>query len=208
MAFSGNGSLATSEESPQDILNVAGDYGPANSDVRHRFNTDFVIELPFARLGNDGAFTRLLLAGWQTSGLFTANTGGPINVVQTSGFKSSRPDYVGGDAILSNYRDTLQYINPAAFAQVPVAPASGATVRPGNLGRNALYGPGAWNLDLGLAKTLRFTEGVGLQLRADLFNALNHVNYGGVSTNVRNGNFGRVTNGSFRTMQLNMRLSF
>jgi hypothetical protein len=112
MAFSGNGSLATSEESPQDILNVAGDYGPANSDVRHRFNTDFVIELPFARLGNDGAFTRLLLAGWQTSGLFTANTGGPINVVQTSGFKSSRPDYVGGDAVLSNYRDTLQYINP------------------------------------------------------------------------------------------------
>jgi hypothetical protein len=209
MGYSNNGSLATSELSPQDIYDVGGDYGPAPGDNRHRFLTNFVAELPFRKLISGwGRAGTLLFGGWQLAGFFNAISGDALNVVQTSSYKSSRPDYIGGEPILADFRQTLQFLNPRAFVQVPVAPASGAPIRPGNVGRHALYGPNRVNLDLGVAKNLQFTERVNLQLRADLFNAFNHVNYGGVSLNIRNSNFGRLTAGSFRTMQLNMRLTF
>jgi hypothetical protein len=43
-------------------------------------------------------------------------------------------------------------------------------------GRNAFTGPGFWNLDTGLYKKIHFTERYTLQLRAEVFNLLNHAN--------------------------------
>jgi hypothetical protein len=43
--------------------------------------------------------------------------------------------------------------------------------------RNAFRGPGAWNFDLGVNKTFKITERVGLEFRAEAFNILNHHNY-------------------------------
>jgi hypothetical protein len=47
----------------------------------------------------------------------------------------------------------------------------------GSLGRNSLIGPGYRNFDLSLFKTTRITEKVSLQLRAEIFNVLNHPNF-------------------------------
>jgi len=59
-------------------------------------------------------------------------------------------------------------INAAAFS----IPAAGQ----GDLGRNALRGFGATQLDLTLRRQFRFTERLSLQARADFFNILNHPN--------------------------------
>jgi hypothetical protein len=121
---------------------------------------------------------------------------------------NSRPDYIGGSPILSNYSSTLQYLNTAAFAKVPVAAISGGTIRAGNIGRDDVRGPGFWNIDAALSKNFAITERVRLQVRSDLFNSLNHTNLTGVSNNITSGNFGRLTAATARTVQFNARLTF
>ena len=142
------------------------------------------------------------------SGIFTANTGTPLLIFQTSGIENSRPDYIGGDPILSDYRSTLQYLNKAAFTRVPLSPVSNATIRPGNIGAGAVRAPGAWNLDFALAKNFAIGERARLQFRSDMFNAMNHTNLGGIVTEITNPRFGELTSASARVIQLNMRLSW
>ena len=57
-----------------------------------------------------------------------------------------------------DYSKTLKYLNPAAFALVPINPVSRITVRPGNVGNNAIREPGAWNVNFGLSKEFSVTE--------------------------------------------------
>lgn len=204
-----DGDLLLPGPRPQDINNLRAEKGPTPFDLRHNFVTDFLYEAPFLRWsGFTGRTARLALGGWQISGVLRANTGGPVDLSQPSSVPGSRPDYVSGTPINDNYRDTLQYLNPAAFARVPIVAASGATARPGTIGRNALRAPGAWILDTGLAKNFNFTEQVRFQFRAELFNAFNHTNLGGLSTNITAANFGRLTSAAARGIQLNGRFSF
>lgn len=204
-----DGDLLLPDARPQDVNNIAAERGPTPYDVRQRFVSDFLYELPFLRWsGLTGRGPRLALGGWQFSGILSARTGNAFTMTQPSSVPGSRPDYIGGTAINENYRDTLQYLNPATFARVPVISASGATARPGSIGRNALRAPGAWTLDLGLAKNFAFTERWRFQFRAEMFNALNHTNLSGLSANITAGNFGRLTSATSRGVQLNGRLSF
>jgi hypothetical protein len=194
---------------PQDPNNIAPNKGPTPWSTPHRLLVDFVYELPTARLLS-GSARRLLLSGWQVGGIFSAQSGFPlIDILQPSAWPGSRPDYIGGSAVNENYRETRQYLNPAAFARVPVNALSAAPVRPGTLGRGAIREPGLINVDMALTKNVIFTERLRLQLRIDAFNALNHVNYGVVSGNITTGNFGRLTSTrGARQTQLSARFSF
>lgn len=194
---------------PQNSNNIRGDKGPSPFDIRHHFHTDFLYELPLLKLtGGSGAGSRLLLGGWQLSGIYTAETGTPLNVTQSTTYQATRPDYIGGDPYTSDAETTLQYLNKAAFARIPIG-MGGAPLRFGNLGRNALRLPGWWNLDLAIAKNLNFTERYRLQVRCDLFNSLNHTNFSGLTTGIEAGTFGRFTSTrGARTVQFNARLSF
>jgi hypothetical protein len=120
----------------------------------------------------------------------------------------SRPDATGVDPINSNYRQTLQYLNPAAFAKVPLNSRSGATARPGTLGRGAVRGPGSVNFDFALSKTFKITERIKFQFRADMFNGFNHTNFSGLVVDLDNARFGQVTSAGARSIQLNGRLTF
>jgi len=74
---------------------------------------------------------------------------------------------------------------------------------------NALRLPGAWNVDLGLARNLNFSERYRFQIHADLLNALNHTNFSGVDSNIRSANFGKFTaTRGARVIQLNARFTF
>jgi len=185
------------------------DKGPPPSHMRQAFVSDFLYELPILRLtGHKSRGSALLLGGWQFGGILTANSGLPLFIAQGSPFNGSRPDYIGGVAVLDNYRDTLQYVNRAAFQVVPNVRLSGVPERNGNLGRGALRAPGFVGLDLSLSKNLALTERHRLQIRADLFNSLNHTNFTSVSSDVNAANFGRVTGAIARTLQLNARFTF
>jgi hypothetical protein len=80
----------------------------------------------------------------------------------------------------------IQYFDTSVFS----LPAAGTF---GNLGHNALRGPGRDNWNLSLFKTFSFTESSGLQLRLETFNAFNHTQFQNVDTGVQDGRFGQFT---------------
>jgi outer membrane receptor protein involved in Fe transport len=193
----------------QNFFNVKVEKGPTVGDMTHYFASELLYEIPMlASLGN--AVARQALANWQLGGIFKAESGQPLGITQATSLNHQRPDYVlGTNSIEADWRTTGQYLNRNAFAQVPVIAASGAASRPGTLGWGAARGPGAWNLDLSLAKNFTIEERIRLQIRTDLFNALNHVNLTNVSTSINSATFGqlRSTRGQ-RVIQLNGRLSW
>jgi hypothetical protein len=64
---------------PQNPNNLRGAYGPADYDVRHSFNANYVWQLPVQRLLH-GHVWDSLLGGWQISGTIFARTGFPYTV--------------------------------------------------------------------------------------------------------------------------------
>jgi hypothetical protein len=91
--------------------------------------------------------------------------------------QTRRPDLIPGvNPYLGSDR---QFLNPAAFA----IPAPGAF---GNLGRNALKGPDFRQLDFILNKRIRFSETKSLEFRTEVFNILNHANFGNPASTLNN----------------------
>src|SRR5262249_7312592 len=88
-----------------DFLNSSADRGPSTGDITHYFVTEWLYEVPF--LANlKQPIVRHALRGWQISGIFTARTGEALYITQTSAIENSRPDFIGGSAINSDYRQT------------------------------------------------------------------------------------------------------
>ena len=201
----GNGDLTTLDP-PQDPDNLEAERGPSPFDIRHRFASDFLYELPFAQGQGDSVAKRLLLGGWQLGGVLRAQSGAPFSISTPSSIIGQRVDYLGGTPYLDS-ADPLAYLDRSVFAQVPIIPASGASARPGTLGRNALRLPGFWNLDLALSKNIAISNDVRLQVRGDLFNAFNMTSFSSLNTTITSPNFGRFTGTrGARVVQLNTRL--
>jgi hypothetical protein len=195
-------------DAPQDPDNLEAERGPSPYDIRHRFASDFLYELPFSRWwGAEGFGRRLLVRGWQAGGVLRAQSGAPFSIGTPSSIIGQRVDFLGGSPYLTSTTDRLAYLDRTAFAQVPVIPASGASARPGTLGRNALRMPGFWNLDLALSKNIALKDGMNLQVRGDLFNAFNLTTFSSLNTTITSPNFGRFTGTrGARVIQLNTRL--
>ena len=170
------------------------DYGLSDFDVDHRLVGSFVYNIPVGngeRFATDASgVTNAIIGGWQLNGIYTWQRGFPITIqaADLGGLNDSvgtnRADLVG-DPDVSN-RTITQWFNTAAFAQ----PAAGSY---GTSGRNILRGPGVNNLDLAAFKNFEFGKGMRLQFRLESFNAFNHTQFNGVSTNLTSANFGVVT---------------
>lgn len=110
---------------------------------------------------------------------------------------------------ITGARCPVQYINRAAFAAVPVNSTTRIAVRPGNAANGIIRNPGTWSVDFALSKNLKIAEKINLQVRGDMFNFLNHVNYNGPNTDVTSASFGEINGaGGMRVVQLNARLSW
>ncbi|HEY6402697.1 MAG TPA: hypothetical protein VI479_14870, partial [Blastocatellia bacterium] len=79
-------------------------------------------------------------------------------------------------------------------------------------GRNIVRGPGFFNMDLSVFRSIAITEGIGVQFRAEALNALNHPNFGNPGADVSNLNtFGYITGlvgQPSRIFRLGARVSF
>jgi hypothetical protein len=64
---------------PQEPNNLRGSYGPAEYDVRHSFNANYVWELP-VKMALRGHGSDSLVKGWQVSGTIFVRTGFPYTV--------------------------------------------------------------------------------------------------------------------------------
>jgi hypothetical protein len=162
----------------RDAFHPKLDYGPSGWDFRHVFNFNYVYDFP--TFSKKSTLVRLLLGGWESSGVIRAWSGSPFSLFcggNSGTFNSSSPfcDYVGGPMYLKkkttvNGVPGYYWINPAAF-QINT---------PGTLGnttRNEFRGPGYQNWNLSIFKNFDFKENLRLQLRLETFNTFNHVQF-------------------------------
>ena len=203
----------------QDSNNLRADHAPSDFDVRQRFVISGLYQLPFK--GNR------LVEGWQFSLIASVQSGNPMDIITTNtsytGVANAlRPNILGPVpvGIGSAANGNPQYF-PALACNAPVTANCLFQVPPGfgDMGRNAIVGPGFEDIDLGFYKDTHVTEKLRAQFRADTFNLFNHPNFGQpvrtVSTAPGN-TFGQITStrspigdsGSARQIQLALKLIF
>ena len=167
---------------PQNPLNLRAEWGRTFNDVRHRLVASYVYELPVGRgrrwLTNANRALDAIAGGWQLNGIWTAQTGLPFTIqsptdTSNTGTGNIRPNSTGIPGNLpSGQRSISNWLNPAAFV-LPVGYAFG------NVGRNTARSPGLDNWDMSAFKDFKLTERpLIVQFRAELFNGLNHPNFG------------------------------
>lgn len=178
-------------------------------DVPHNFVLSYMWDLPFARL-TSSSLGKTLLGGWSVSGITRFATGIPVTMRE--GDDGSLCGCGGLD--YPNYNNQpIQKFDPRAsathqyFSTSPFSLETGGIA--GNSARRFFYGPGINNFDLALHKVTRLKENVGLEYRAELFNAFNHAQFLTPSGNINSSTFGDVTSARDpRIIQMALKLAF
>jgi hypothetical protein len=169
------------------FANVAPNYaplsqerGPSDYDIRHTFSGAVSYNLP----APGGGIWKTIFGNWGADSIVYARSAPPVNVVtgqdpfpdgeiETGAYGAVRPNLVPGVPLWIADQNVAggEEINRAAFTT-----PTGAVQ--GDLGRNALRGFGASEVDLTLRRQFQLHERLALQTRADLFNIFNHPNFG------------------------------
>jgi hypothetical protein len=143
--------------------NMKMDRGNCNFDIRHIFNASVV--------ATGAVKSESLLAkvarNWQIAPLVHTQSGAPVNI--TTGKDNSmaatntitnfdRPNLMLPGTYTESWRPTLQYLNPATFAQN--APGTF-----GSLGRNVVRTPDLLSFDVSVDRLFTLAERIHLDLR-------------------------------------------
>ncbi|MBV6497391.1 MAG: hypothetical protein JFAIHJKO_02538 [Pyrinomonadaceae bacterium] len=199
-----------------DTYNIDAEYGRAALDRRHILTGSYVYELPFFDKRHD--FTGVMLGGWQFSGIVTYQTGLPYTATFSSydpagiGFLNPSSPAGGRPYLFGNPNSGAphtfdQWFNTSVFQDTR---PTGAPAVPGNSGRGVINGPRTFRIDFTLVKNFNFTETMRLQLRGEMFNALNTTNFTTFGTAASTtSSFGRITGvRDPRTMQFGIKFLF
>ena len=185
-------------------------------DLKHNLVATYEYTLPVERLTkHSNRWTQ----GWAISGITHASTGFPVTLSSTddNSLQGSNPngvnnrymdlpDVVPGPLNVNHDPGNGQpYFNTALFS--PNAPGT-----PGNASRRYFYGPGSFNTDLALLKSVPLSETKSLQLRVETFNVFNHPQFFGpqaVNGDISSSLFGEVVKAAPpRLMQLAVKFAF
>ena len=179
-------------------------------DRTHVFVTSGIVEMPYGqgrRWGRDlNAFVDGVLGGWQVSYLFRSQSGAPLGF---GNFLFAQGATIGDVVLPGGQRDENRWFNVDAFNRVSGQQlVSNVRTQPSRF--DEVRGPGYAVLDLGLLKNVNLGSRLRLQLRAELYNALNRANLNNPNTSPTSSAFGTITsqNGLPRQWQLAGRLSF
>lgn len=196
-----------------DPTNPSRDWGPSDFNAKHNFVFNLTYPIPFQF---HSKIVGAVLGGWTMNGIGTFTSGQPFTVRLAN--NQSR----NGDAQLvdrpnlkpgANNNPVLgspnQYYDPTVFSQ----PLAGTY---GNLGRNTLVGPGFADVDASIEKSFKIRESANAVFRAELFNIMNHANFGLPNTTVLtatgapNASAGVITQtvNSGRQIQFGLKISF
>ncbi len=155
---------------PQDSRNFKGDYGNSEFDVRNTFASFITYSIPGSQ------HLKPLTNGWQANGLLSFHGGQPFSV-RASGNRSGtnegndRVNQIGDPQVgVGGQHPGATWINLSAFQD----PALGSF---GTSRRNNFFGPGYSDVDLSFFKNTKFGERLTVQLRAEMFNVFNRINY-------------------------------
>ena len=198
----------------QDWYNLKRERSISEMDISRSLTISHVAELPF---GPGRHFLKTknvagqILGGWNLSTIVTARTGMPLAVSAPIPGGGNRPHSTGVSAEISGDRsrndqinrwfDTSQFTLPASFTL-------------GNVSRTLpdVRGPGVLNFDFSLTKNVSIRERIGVQVRAEAFNAFNRPQFWMPNTAFGSLDFGRITASQQtvlpRVMQFAIKLKF
>jgi hypothetical protein len=204
---------AVSYSTDLDGINVINPYnvrayrGLSDYNVPQRFVLNYFWQLPGPKQG----WQHFVLGGWETAGIWSAQSGFPLNITSGGDYSFSNPavsndqaQVIGTPSYTSGSRGQriLQWFNKSAFT----TPASNSF---GNSGRNILVGPGTFNVDFAVHKIFPIRERIRLQYRAELFNLFNTPLLNNPNTNATSTNFARITTArSPRIIQMALKFVF
>jgi hypothetical protein len=179
-----------------NLLDPRANWGVSDFDRTHRLVANCVWDVPKFAWAASSRLGQTLFSNWQISGIATVMSGLPVDIVDAAagnlyGLFGGRPSWAPG----ANRRTATSNVphgysfNPFAFAlplvqpNEPIPSAHDPTALApeggndfGNLGRNLLRGPAQSNFDLSVAKRFPVSESRAVEVRADVFNALNQAN--------------------------------
>jgi hypothetical protein len=188
----GSGEIEANDTAYAWDLNA--DAGYARYDQRHRVSASFGYELPFGEgkpwLSHGGA-AAYALGGCQVQGILRLASGFPFsvsstNVCQCGSYVPQRVNVVTAGNLGEVDNPTVdRWFDPKAYA----VPALGTQ---GTAGRNTVRGPGTQQINLSLSKRFPISR-ARLEFRAEVFNLLNHNNFGNPDANISNPTAGVIT---------------
>lgn len=196
-------------------------------DARHIISANYVYDLPFGRgrshMADAPRFIDYIVGGWTWSGIISWRTGYPFSV-HTGAFPTAftldspalvvSPQGLGG-GIHTDSGGNLQFFKDSTAALNSLSFPEGGLIGT----RNAMNGPGFWEVDMGVSKgfTMPWSEKQKLVFRWDSFNTFNHPNFNPPASTLNDlSSFGFITSTvtptgadqSARVFQLALRYEF
>ena len=204
-------------------------YGVSSTDRKHVFVLSNLVELPLGKgkalLGSAGGIANRIVGGWSLSGTMTWESGlafspSYANCGADRDTGPCRPNLVGTVHITGSRE---AYFTTTGGVPLELNGEPGDTIGPwqrpavgtfGSAARNSIRGPGFFQSDLSVAKSIPLQENVALQFRADIFNLFNNVNLDNPIPCVDCPGGGIIINTAFngaalqRRIMLSLRLNF
>jgi len=180
----GNASNLVSE------LNSHINRGPSDFDIRNAFSMGLTYDVP---VHGSNTLANAMLGRWSIETVVQARSALPVDVyygnfvfLSNGFFTNVRPDIVAGQPF---YLSGPMYpggkaFNAGAFTSPALDPVTGLPLAQGDLPRSALRGFGATQWDFAVHRDFPIHDWVKLQFRAEMFNLLNHPNFGAPSGNL------------------------
>ncbi len=184
-----------------DPNNPDADYSYCAADRRHVINFSAVARTPDFQDG----LKKALLSGWQLSPIVRWQSGNRSTVTAgvdraLTGVGGQRAVQVLGDPY--GDKSPNNYLNRDAFA----LPALGTL---SDLKPFTILNPPVLQTDFALTRSFRLADATTIQFRWEVFNVLNHVNFGAPVTALNSGNFGKILSaGDPRIMQFALKVNF
>lgn len=198
-----------------DHNDLSNEWSVSSFDISRRFVASWTYELPFGRNnaigGSATGVLNHLISGWQTNGILLLSGGTPLwinGTMDASGLFSGQRAVNNGqsaaitggttDERLNQWFDTSVFTRPQAYTL-------------GNVSRTLpdVRAPGRQSVDLSFFKNNYFGDRYNLQLRVEMFNALNTPQWAFPNISISSSTFGQITNAdSARQIQLATKFLF
>ncbi|HVN78763.1 MAG TPA: hypothetical protein VMW38_07180, partial [Terriglobia bacterium] len=224
--FLAGASGAVAQAYPQDPRDPRADKGPSNFDVTHVATVSLVQALPLDHLPAIRSLGGRFTTGWQILNVSTLTSGAPFTIysgIQQTGLgtnNTDRPDQINRPVLSTTRNVREDYFGKGAdnpsFFYIPIGIDGGTgpnSGRFGTLGRNTFRGPGFYNFDISILKSIPLgrldnPSGPNLQFRAEFFNLFNLVNFGLPANIVHGSGFGLISRTAGPSRQIQFSLKF
>lgn len=187
---------------PFDEADLRLDRGRSDFDIRHLWNAHVIYQLPWRK-------NHWLAGGWQVAAIAIWRSGDVFTILSNtnnrSGTLNNRILDVAGSLMRGPSRQQWLRLAPG-ITPAQLIPPEGSL---GTMPRNSHSGPAVFQLNAAVMKNFRLTERSSFELRGEVFNLPNYVNYGVPVSNIADPLFGSIQSaGDARQFQLSARIFF